>query len=62
MIGTQDVHREPANLENSTGTTLGQGHQGHQGMVNIDGVEYAWRLTPEGLKLEKTQKAPQVRG
>ena len=35
--GTQDVHMEPANPENSTGTTLGQGRQGHQGIVSIDG-------------------------
>ena len=41
-------------------------HQGHtgapqNGVVHIDGVEYAWRLGPEGLKLEKTQKPCQVR-
>ena len=61
----QDVHMEPATNPENIRTTLGQGqgqqHHQHQGVVQVDGVEYAWRLTPEGLKLEKTQKAPQVR-
>ena len=57
-VDAPDVQMEALVGSENIGFNTGRGqHQEHQGgemagIVEIDGTKYAWRVTPEGLKLE----------
>ena len=53
-MGGELSHRGPPETQVPSQTPL-------DGMVEIEGAKYAWRVTPEGLQLVKVQEAPGVR-